>query len=302
MGMSPKVIGVCSLLLFALQVLLANDLVLGTWNLKWFPSGVANRRGDAILEGEKIARVGDCLQSAVAKMGGTTPEVDVVLFTQEMRDRASCDGLLREIGDSRLSLVVFSDFRDRVGIPLWQQLGIMSTLPVVESGSVMWTPTKIESIPRGYAYAVLDRGQKGKVLCFCVHFKSNLKRSGDELEHQRNLYKREKSADQILGKIKEFRKRFGADLQVVVAGDFNTDDEDLGYVSEATLRSFYAAHFRSCFTGMRKDRRVTCPGNGRFPDATFDYILYRGFDEMVTRNVFAYDDVSDHRLVMVRIR
>ena len=61
--------------------------------------------------------------------------------------------------------------------------------------------------------------------------------------------------------------------RVVVAGDFNTNEDEETFVSESTLRSFYGAHFRSCFKGWRKHQRITHPGSGGYPDATFDSLI-----------------------------
>ena len=94
----------------------------------------------------------------------------------------------------------------------------------------------------------------------------------------------------------------GKELRVVVGGDFNTNDDDLEYVSEATLRSFYGAHFRSCFRDLRKDQKVTRPGANGFPDMTFDYILYRGFERIVSRKIYPGEPLSDHNLVALRLR
>jgi len=79
-------------------------------------------------------------------------------------------------------------------------------------------------------------------------------------------------------------------------------DDDLEYVSEATLRSFYGAHFRSCFRDWKKSQKITHPGSGRFPDATFDYILYRGFERIVSRKIYTGVPLSDHNLVALRLR
>ena len=89
---------------------------------------------------------------------------------------------------------------------------------------------------------------------------------------------------------------------VVVGGDFNTNDDDLEYVSEATIRSFYGAHFRSCFRDQKKSQKITHPGTNGFPDATFDYILYRGFERIVSRKIYPGAPESDHNLVALRLK
>ena len=47
---------------------------------------------------------------------------------------------------------------------------------------------------------------------------------------------------------------------------------------------------------------VTRPGANGFPDATFDYILYRGFKRIVSRKIYQGSPVSDHNLVTLRLK
>ena len=98
------------------------------------------------------------------------------------------------------------------------------------------------------------------------------------------------------------RRRPGVKLRILVGGDFNTNEDDPAFVSEATLRSFYGAHYRSCFRDWKKSQCVTHPGDRNFPDATFDYILYHGFERIVSRRIFPGAPVSDHNLVALRLR
>ena len=156
---------------------------------------------------------------------------------------------------------------------------------------------------RGFAYALLDGGKKGPIACFSLHLKSNVNRSGSNLEGQKNIYKREAAAAQVLAVVRKMRDGLpGKELRVVVGGDFNTNDDDLEYVSEATLRSFYGAHFRSCFRDLKKSQKITHPGTNGFPDATFDYILYRGFERIVSRKIYPGAPLSDHNLVALRLK
>ena len=64
-----------------------------------------------------------------------------------------------------------------------------------------------------------------------MHLKSNVNFSGEELENQRNIYKREYAARQILEKLRELTGRYGKSLtRAVVAGDFNTNEDDERFV------------------------------------------------------------------------
>lgn len=275
-----------------------NDLVCGTWNLRWFPSGRANIRLVKTEENDRIQSVGQFVQSCLESIDerGTDP---VVLFFQELRDASSCTNLLAAIGKTNLSVAVVSDYRDRAGFLVWQQDAILTTLPVLESHSVVWHSARQDSIPRGYAYALLDGGTNGPIAAFCVHLKSNMNFFGTLEQDQRNIYARERSASEILAKLRSLRHL--SNLRVIVGGDFNTDMEEDTFVSEATLRSFYGAHFRSCFAEVEPEDRVTHPGSGIYPDATFDYILYRGFERITGRYIFPGQPYSDHNPVFVEL-
>lgn len=274
-----------------------------TWNMNWFPSGAKDRRLSAEEELQRTAMAARALCEAVDAAEGRREQV--VFCLQEVRDGMVCSNLVAQIDATRLRVAALSGFRDTYGKTLGQQMAILTTLPIVDSGFVNWHGEGNLLFGRGFTYAVLDLGDGELVAVFCIHLKSNLNLSRDDLETQRNIYKREATSRQILDRLRVFRTRFGERLaKVVVAGDFNTNEDDDTFVSEATLRSFYGAHFRNGFSRMPKELRVTWPGHGKFPDATFDYILYRGFDELVGRKILDVDarGLSDHRPVSVTLR
>lgn len=276
------------------------DVAFATWNLHWFPSGRANRRMSESTERRNAKAVGEALGRMLGSICQTNGAF--VLFLQEVRDEKSCKSLLRHAGRPDASVASISGFADSAGIPLWQQVAVASTLQPVETGFSPWFSRTPEPAPRGYAYAVLDDGAGNLVACFSLHLKSNLNLSGSLYGEQRNIYLREMASSQILAKIRSLRQKYGDGLKVVVAGDFNTDTDDARFISESTLRSFYGAHYRSCFTGLKPEDRVTHPGTGPYPDATFDYILFHGFDDMTGRFLFPGAPFSDHNFVAVLLR
>ena len=278
-----------------------SDAVFVTWNMKWFPSGKADLRISREFEDFKIRKAASILTNAVATVDGDASRGTVICI-QEVRDRFVCEELAGSTAIPGMKSVAVSEFTDKAGIPIWQQCAILSNIPVVESGAMPWQSEGNVDMPRGFAYAILGSGDR-LIAVFCVHLKSNLNWSGAELETQKNIYKREFASAQILERFREMRKQYGGRLtRVVVAGDFNTNEDDDMFVSEATLRSFYGAHFRSCFRGWRKHQRVTHPASDGYPDATFDYILYRGFGDMEARRICIGHPISDHNLVCIRLK
>jgi endonuclease/exonuclease/phosphatase family metal-dependent hydrolase len=286
---------------FAGMLCVRGDVLVTTWNMKWFPSGIPDLRNDEAAEKATIARAGrllaDVYREQTRKSGA-----DLIVLAQEVRDAETMSDYARAAGVEGLKVVSVSNFKDG-DVPIWQQMAILSTLPVLDAGFATWAKGIGVSIPRGFAYALLDGGEAGPIACFSLHLKSNLNRSGTDIEGQKNIYKREAAAAQVLLVVRKMRDAFpDRELRVIVGGDFNTNDDDLEYVSEATLRSFYGAHFRSCFRDLRRDQKVTRPGTNGFPDATFDYILYRGFERIVSRKIYPGEPLSDHNLVALRLR
>lgn len=277
------------------------DLVFGTWNLNWFPSGLADRKAPAGRERERILSAAGILRDGLLRSGAGEGG-DVVLFLQEMRGPGVCGELVEAVALPRLRVVEASRFKDPYGIPVWQQLCLASTLPPVETGSPLWLPVPGGSVSRGYSYAVFRPPGGAALICVCLHLKSNLALTGGLVEEQRNIYKREKASAQILKTLGGLCDRYGEGARIVIAGDFNTDEDSERFVSEATLRSFYGAHFRSCFTGVPEERRVTLPASGPYPDATFDYILYRGLEKAGGPLISDGRRVSDHHPVFIRLR
>ena len=287
--------------MLAWMLCVRGDVIVTTWNMKWFPSGLVDLRNSEAAEKSTIAKAGRKLSEAVSDQSRKS-HADVIVLAQEVRDAESMSNYVAAVGIKGLKVVSVSHFKDG-DVPVWQQVAILSTLPVLDAGYATWARGIGVSIPRGFAYALLDGGAEGPIACFSLHLKSNVNRSGSDLEGQKNIYKREASAAQVLAVVRKMRDGLpGKELRVVVGGDFNTNDDDLEYVSEATLRSFYGAHFRSCFRDWTKERKVTRPGTNGFPDMTFDYILYRGFERIVSRKIYLGAPLSDHNLVALRLK
>lgn len=290
---------VCLALLAAVSSTAHAEIAFATWNLHWFPSGRANRRMSETTERRHSKATGEALGQMLECICPTNG--DFVLFLQEVRDEKCCKALMRYAEREDAGVTSISCFTDQAGVALWQQVAVVSTLKPIETGFSKWLSRTPEPAPRGYAYAVFDCGADGKIACFSLHLKSNLNLSGSLYGQQRNIYLREMASTQVLAKIRSLRQAYGDELKVVVAGDFNTDTDDARFISEATLRSFYGAHFRSCFTGLKPEDRVTHPASGPYPDATFDYILFIGFGDMTGRYLFPGSPYSDHNFVAVTL-
>lgn len=270
-----------------LKSILIFAVLAGSWNLKWFPSGRAEHRASRRVETANIADAADVIRSNMKGRGR-------IVFLQEVRDALACSNLVAAIGDTNLKVAVASAFRDfRDNRLQWQQLGILTDLPVIETE---WRYSKRADglfVPRGYAYALLDGGKDGRIACFCIHLKSNYgaRKSAKKLE---NMRKREAGMRQVI----EAAERCRAD-RILIAGDFNSDRFQKAFRDERTFAMLDAAGFRDCWEGTTLSERGTHPGNTRYPDSTLDYVFYKGFARCLSRFLVPEVPVSDHRMVVV---
>ena len=260
----------------------------GSWNLKWFPSGRAEHRSSARVESANIADAADVIRANLKGFGR-------VLFLQEMRDAKACSNLVVAIGDTNLKVAVVSAFRDfRDNRLQWQQLGIVTDLPVLKTE---WKYSKKADgmfVPRGYAYALLDGGEEGRIACFCVHLKSNYgaKKAAKKKE---NMLKREAAIRQVLAAA----ENCGAD-KILIAGDFNSDRFQRAFKDERIFSMLESAGFRDAWEGTDPSQRGTHPGRSRYPDSTLDYVFYKGYSRCASRFLAPIAPVSDHRMLTMK--
>ena len=277
------------------------DIVCGTWNMKWFPSGRAEHRAPAAKEAAAFSEAARILSESVAA-SRSSPGDGVVLFLQELRDASCATGLVSRIGVQGLKVASCSAFRNRDRRLGWQQCAIATTLPVLASGSELWRQSHGAQPPRGYSWALVDGGADGLVACFCVHLKSNY---GDvtDLDRMYTWMKRMVCAEQLIAEAPQVRAPDGRrPSRFIVAGDFNTDIDAPEFDQEKTVRMFFADGWRDAFEGVSEARRATHPGRGRkYRSSRLDYILLKNWDAPAVRRVFGGSAVSDHDAVFVRV-
>ena len=275
------------------------EIAVCTWNMHEFPKVDENDKKFQD-EGEKLEAAGMKIKEVLLSENQIKDGSQYIVFLQELRDAMACSNLLDIIGIDNLTISGISCYD---GFNSHLQTAILSSLTCLTSS---WNQSKEQSISR-FNYAVFEEQEDCYIACFCLHLKSNvLKNTRNKdlfIEKQRIVYKRESSAKQILNKVKEIREALSPkELKVIVAGDFNTDEDGAidYYFSEGTIRSFYAAHYRTCFRGVKKNKRITY--NGGSYKSTIDHILYKGFSSIGTANIFDGKPVSDHNIVTIRIQ
>lgn len=255
-------------------------LRVATWNLQWFPGG---RLGASKEEqGRQIVQVRDELRKLHAD----------ILLLQEVSSEAAVEETLAPLGPE-WKVAIVSRFKEGNFIS-GQQVAIAARIPAdavwAESWEKGWA-----GAPRGYAQAsFVVRGKRLAV--YCLHLKSNL---GDPPQ---NTSKREDAMEQLLSHLRTGRARVPKPDAVLIGGDFNTDDPDTPAGQSPGERTFAMLRkegFRWSFDGVNHADRITCPGKGRYPDASFDQIFTKGLASPIASVVDAGG--SDHQPVVVEI-
>lgn len=221
---------------------------------------------------------------------------DVILL-QEMRDWSTCDRLAEAIKTGEYHTLVCSAFRESFGGTLGkQQVAILAKQWAQAAWSERWAHKGQVDPPRGFAFAVIKFGDTD-VGFYSLHLKSNLARHDGDLEAQRNIAKRELSAGQLIEHSSAIEKTILPSVsRIVVGGDFNTNKDQPLFISERTLDTLSEAGFVNAFNGLQLANRITHPGSGRYPDATFDYLFSKNM-KLTKPPLITDSRVSDHRPV-----
>jgi len=157
-----------------------------------------------------------------------------------------------------------------------------------------WSSFGLVEPPRGFASAIIEHSGKHTLVCN-VHLKSNLVRDTDyDRGIQINILKRELAAQQLLRYISTDSSLDGINISsVVVAGDFNTNNDNPKFVSERTLAVLDSAGYLNCFKGFSSDNRITIPSKGEYPATTFDYIFIKSL-RFAGIPLIIENTISDH--------
>jgi endonuclease/exonuclease/phosphatase family metal-dependent hydrolase len=269
------VLRILALLLLTLLPLHAAEFRVVTWNIQWFP-GMRPGADEAV-----VAKHIEDVQNAIAQMN---PDI---LVMQEIRNWEVAEAAIAKVPGLRVEIT--SRFQGA------QQQVIATKFPVDSGWYAAWQKTGENDPPRGYAFAVimLPRGQK--LFLYTFHFKAN---SRGPLAP--NIAKREEATRQMLAHAEEMAKLYpdGASYPILFAGDFNTDPMDERFAGERTVRDIMSRGFRWVFDGKPLSERTTLPAVGRFPDANFDHMLYRGLRLKSVEVPTAFDHCSDHRPII----
>ena len=280
------------LLLFLFgSCLQAKEISITTWNLQWFPSGSSKGIATPEVESKRISDAADVLRKL---------DSDIIVL-QEVKNYEVCEALAKAIAP-KYQVLVCSAFKSGFGgIAGLQQVAILSKYPAQSCWSEDWKTFGKVDPPRGFAFAHIKIDEKD-IAVYGLHLKSNLIMGGDKFKTcQINILKRELAAEQVLAHYNELPKVLGQDFEaVIVAGDFNTNKDQMDFASEKTLQTFEDNGFTSGFENIPLSERVTHPSKGRYPDATFDYIFVKGSKLEPLKSSILKSQVSDHLPVTIK--
>jgi endonuclease/exonuclease/phosphatase family metal-dependent hydrolase len=278
-------------LLIAAFNVYCSDFSVVTWNLEWFPSGSSKGFASKEIESKRISSVAETLK----QING-----DIVIL-QEVRDRQACKELVEALKPLKYTVSICTQFKDAFGGAVGlQQIAIISKLQATASWAENWNTVSISDPPRGFAFASFRVGTND-IGVYGVHLKSNLTRGDIERGRQLNILKRELAAEKVMRHINESPFIRTNQMEVViVGGDFNTTLDQNEFASERTLTIFKENQFESGYEGIDLEQRITIPGKGKYPDATFDYLFVRP-KSISSKPIITPVSVSDHFPVVIKI-
>jgi len=266
-------------LLFCGHVCWADSASIVTWNLEWFPGHKpTSTPSSRVLH----------MSAAKEALLGLSPDV---LCVQEMRNWDSFAELTSVV--PRLKPLVVSAHQDSPegGAISIQQIGIAAIFPAIGAWSEAFAQSE-HSPPRGFSFVALDVGEGKRLLVYSVHLKSNLG------ELPENIARREDGARQVIEHAAKMERDYAPTIGTIVCGDFNTDPTDVQFAADKTFQLFTEAGFQWPWKDTPREQRITHPGDGRYPPASFDHFLVRGEVTVVScRPLNSDDSVSDHKPV-----
>ena len=254
-----------------------------TWNLEWFPNGSPKE----LPPSEQEKRI----MAAANVLRPLNPDI---ILLQEVRDYDVCARLANAIAPHTYQVAICSAFREPFTPGLGkQQVAILAKEPAQAAWSEPWKSMSGVDPPRGFAFAWFKIGGTD-IGIYSLHLKSNLIMKSDRAaEGEKNIRKREVAIDQLLNHIRDvIAPAMPIVKSFAVGGDFNTNLDQPDWAAEKTLLKLTAAGFRNSMEGASPFQRVTHPGRGPYPDATFDYLFCANL--IPAKPQITASKVSDH--------
>ncbi len=217
------------------------------------------------------------MREAAAILKQLNPDI---IILQQVENWQSCDDLVKVLHPTNYNLVVCSSFADaRSGALSRRQVAILAKAKSYISWSEAWKGEDQKAVAAGgFAFAALKLGNKN-VGVFSVQLGDSALSGSNGPQSAMQRQGREAAARQLIRQVAALKNWTANRIEtLVMAGDFNTSLDDPQLADEKTLRLLGDAGLANAFINLPLNQRVTFPGNGQRPDATFDYVFTRNAD------------------------
>jgi endonuclease/exonuclease/phosphatase family metal-dependent hydrolase len=249
------------------------------WNIEWFPG-----RGPEPAKGAEIS------QTNAVHLEMNKLDADIIGM-EEVRDFASAALAVQPLKGFKVD--VCANFPAREGQGHAQEVAIASRLQPLSAWAENWKSTGPLTPPRGFAFAAYQVAPRQLALVYAVHLKSNIGEVSD------NVPVRQESIRQLRSHIDAMEKAYSGvgSITWIIGGDFNTSMDDPQFAQETSLRDLMAAGFSWGWQNAKPFERLTWPGAGKFPPASFDHIFFKNARLRQSRVLNTSPQASDHHAI-----
>jgi endonuclease/exonuclease/phosphatase family metal-dependent hydrolase len=218
-----------------------------------------------------------------------------IIGMEEVRDWASAALAVKPLAGFKVD--VCANFPSREGQGHAQEPAITSRLQPLSAWAEEWKASQGIAPPRGFAFAAYQLKPRQLALVYALHLKSN---RGDLSE---NVPMRQEAIRQLRGHMEAMEKAYAplGSLVWIVGGDFNTSLDDPQFAAETSLRDLKAAGFSWGWENSGPSARLTLPGKGRYPSASFDHVFFKGARLRQSRVVNTSSLASDHHAIVTTV-
>ena len=261
----------------------SNTLTVAFWNIEWFPG-----RGPTPSPAEETS------QTSAVHLEMKKIDADIVGM-EEVRDWASAALAVKSLAGFKVD--VCANFPSREGQEHAQEPAIASRLQPVSAWAEEWKASQGIAPPRGFAFAAYKLNPRQLALVYALHLKSN------RGELSENVPTRQESIRQLRIHMDAMEKAYAplGSLIWIVGGDFNTSLDDPQFASETSLRDLKAAGLSWGWQNSNPSERLTLPGKGRFPSASFDHVFFKGAQLRQSKVINTSSLASDHHAIVTTL-
>lgn len=267
----------------------ADPLLIGSWNIRWFPRG-----GPTKEVTEKDIR--DTIEDTAKFIRKENP---TIVFACEVRDIDALKAMKLPYPYIACTEIPRTQ-EENPSYPL-QSLSFLSKIPWKETWVIDFSglAETADRPSRGILGAEFDAPGVGKLTLYGVHLKSN--RGGVEAARLRR--------QRAVAYLAEDFKRRGLDPkkdQILIMGDFNTSARDPGFASDLTLKMLKELGFVSASEGLPLAKAASIKAEGKYAANDFDHMLVsEGLRDKIKaplpwmEMVAVPDSLSDHNPIFL---